>query len=152
MHTDKCGIKQDKKIMGEKTNFIEELFEKDGEKDKINAITEKIIGCAYKVANELGCGFLEKVYENALAHEIRKIVLKVEQQKKIKVYYDKVEVGIYEPDLLVENAVIVELKTVKSLEDSHKAQCLNYLKATGLKICLLINFGNPRVEVKRVIL
>lgn len=100
--------------------------------------------------NELGCGFLERVYENALAHEIRKPGLLVEQQKKIKVYYDGVEVGNYEPDLLVANLVITEIKTVKSLEEPHKAQCLNYLKATGYKTCLLINFGNPKVEVKRL--
>jgi GxxExxY protein len=72
--------------------------------------------------------------------------------KQIKVFYDKFEVGFYETDLLVEDAVLVELKTVKNLDEVHKAQCLNYLKATGLKICLLINFGNPRVEVKRLIL
>ncbi|MEP6901347.1 MAG: GxxExxY protein [Actinomycetota bacterium] len=128
------------------------MFEEDDEKDKINKITEKTIGCAYKIMNEPGVGFLEKVYENALAYEVGKLGLKVEQQKKIKVYYDKVEVGTYEPDLLIEDLVIIELKTVKNLEDTHKAQCLNYLKATGLKICLLINFGNPRVEVKRIIL
>lgn len=135
--------------MDDKTDLIKALFEEDGGKDKINSITEKIIGCAYKVMNELGCGFFEKVYENALAHEIGKLGLKVEQQKKIKVYYDKIEIGNYEPDLLVEGLIIIELKTVKSLEDVHKAQCLNYLKATGFKTCLLINFGNPRVEVKR---
>jgi GxxExxY protein len=149
MHTDKGKIKQDKKIMDSKTDLVKVLFEKDDEMEHINEITEKVIGCAYKVMNELGCGFLEKVYENALAHEIGKLGLKVEQQRKIKVYYDKIEVGKYEPDLLIENLIIVELKTVKSLEDVHKAQCLNYLKATGFKTCLLINFGNPRVEIKR---
>jgi GxxExxY protein len=124
----------------------------DNPKSEINRITEKIIGCAYRVSNELGCGFLEKVYENALAYEIRKLDLKIEQQKQIKVFYDNFEVGFYETDLLVEDIIIVELKTVKNLDDVHKAQCLNYLKATGLKICLLINFGNPRVEVKRLVL
>ncbi|MEJ7701524.1 MAG: GxxExxY protein [Pyrinomonadaceae bacterium] len=136
----------------DKSRLIKALFEQDDSKDEINLITEKIIGCAYKVSNELGCGFLEKVYENALAHEIRKLDLKVEQQKQIKVFYDKTEVGFYETDLLIEDIVLVELKTVKNLDDVHKAQCLNYLKATGLKICLLINFGNPRVDVKRIIL
>lgn len=132
-----------------KNDLISALFEDDDGKDKINEITEEIIGCSYKVMNELGCGFFEKVYENALAYEVRKFDFIVEQQKKIKVYYDNIEIGNYEPDLLVEGLVIVELKTVKSLEDIHKAQCLNYLKATGFKTCLLINFGNPRVEVKR---
>jgi GxxExxY protein len=135
--------------MSEKSDLLKSLFVQDVNQDKINDITEKIIGCAYKVMNELGCGFLEKVYENALAHEIRKLGLKVVQQSKIKVFYDKLEVGVYEPDLLVDDLVIVELKTVINLENVHKAQCLNYLKATGMKICLLINFGNPKVEVKR---
>ena len=135
-----------------KSELLKSLFEKDSEQDKINAVTEQIIGCAYKVMNELGVGFLEKVYENALAHEVGKLGLKVEQQKKIQVFYDKVEVGKYEPDLLIEDSVIVELKTVKTLEDVHKAQCLNYLKATGFKICLLMNFGNSRVEIKRIAL
>lgn len=104
------------------------------------------------MANELGCGFLEKVYENALAYEIRKAGLKVEQQKQVKVFYDKIEVGFYETDLAVQDVVLVESKGVKNPDDSHKAQCLNYLRATSLKICLLINFGNPRVEVKRFVL
>jgi GxxExxY protein len=135
--------------MSVKSDLLKSLFVQDVIQDKINDITEKIIGCAYKVMNELGCGFLEKVYENALAYEIRNLELKVEQQSKIKVFYDKIEVGFYEPDLLVEGLVVVELKTVASLENIHKAQCLNYLEATGMKICLLINFGNPKVEVKR---
>lgn len=141
--------------MGEdnKKGLLDTLFDEDDSKEaEINQITEKIIGSAYKVANELGSGFLEKVYENALAYELGKFGLKVEQQKEIDVFYDNVNVGNYDADLLVEDIVIVELKTVKNLDNAHKAQCLNYLKATGLKICLLINFGNPRVEVKRLIL
>ncbi len=135
--------------MSEKSDLLKSMFVKDPESDKLDEITEKIIGCAYKVMNELGCGFLEKVYENALAYEIRELGFTVEQQKKIKVFYRKIEVGNYEPDLLVEGLVIIELKTVKNLEDVHKAQCLNYLKATGYKTCMLLNFGNPKVEVKR---
>ena len=135
-----------------KSGLLKALFEDEPSKDEINRITEKIIGCAYKVANELGCGFLEKVYENALAYEIGKLGLKVEQQKQVKVFYDKIEVGFYETDLVVQDVVLVELKGVRNLDDAHRVQCLNYLKATGLKICLLINFGNPRVEVKRFVL
>ena len=135
--------------MEKKSELLKSLFEKDEMQNRINLITEQIIGCAYKVMNGLGIGFLEKVYENALAHEIDKLGYKVEQQRKIKVFYDKVEVGNYEPDLLVSELVIVEIKTVKSLEEPHRAQCLNYLKATGYKTCLLINFGNTKVEVKR---
>ena len=114
-------------------------------------ITEKIIGCAFTVANELGHGFLEKVYENALAYEIRKAGLAVKQQHPTPVIYDGLVVGDYTADLFVANEVLVELKAIKNIEDIHVAQCLNYLKATGCIICLLINFGNPRVEIKRII-
>jgi GxxExxY protein len=95
--------------------------------------------------------FLEKVYENALAHELRKKGLQVEQQRAIPVYYDKVVVGEYLADLLVEGSVLVELKAVKNIEDIHKAQCIHYLKATGLMMCLLINFGTPKVQIKRIV-
>ncbi|TAN36006.1 MAG: GxxExxY protein [Verrucomicrobia bacterium] len=122
------------------------------DKHRLNQITEQIIGCAYTVGNQLGCGFLEKVYENALAHELHKVSLKVIQQHPVKVNYDGVVIGDYIADLLVEGCVMVELKAVKALDDIHLAQCLNYLKATGLQLCLLINFGNPRVEVRRVVL
>ena len=121
------------------------------EQAELNQITERIIGCAYTVANTLGNGFLEKVYENALAHELRKSGLLAEAQSPIQVTYDGVVVGDYYADLLVQRNVLVELKAVKALNDNHVAQCLNYLKATGLKVCLLINFGTPRVEVKRLV-
>jgi len=117
----------------------------------LNIITEKIIGCAFKVGNTLGVGFLEEVYENALVHELRKISLFVEQQKALQVLYDGVVVGKYRADLLVEQAIIVELKAVSALEHRHFAQCMNYLKTTGLNLGLLINFGNPKVEIKRVV-
>lgn len=136
----------------DKSELLKSLFEKDNSMNEINKITETIIGCAYKVGNALGCGFLEKVYENALAYEIRKSGLEAKQQEEIKVYYDSVEVGNYDADILVENKVLIELKAVRNFDDVHKAQCMNYLKATGLKICLLINFGNPRVEIKRIAL
>ena len=115
-----------------------------------NQFTEVVIGCAFRVSNDLGCGFLEKVYENALAHEIRKAGLHVEQQKQIIVRYDGVVVGEYVADLLVEGVVLIELKCCKAFDEIHEAQCLNYLKATDLPICLLINFGKPKVEIKRL--
>jgi GxxExxY protein len=117
----------------------------------LDSITERIIGCAYTVGNTLGNGFLEKVYENALAHELRKAGLSVEQQRTLQVRYDGVVVGDYVADLLVDAAVLLELKSVRSLDEVHVAQCLNYLKASGLRVCLLINFGTPRVEIKRVV-
>ena len=118
---------------------------------KENETTNRIIGCAYAVANALGNGFLEKVYENALAHELRKAGLEVEQQKPIRIAYDGILVGEYVADLVVQNSVVVELKAIKAFDAIHHAQCLNYLKATGLRVCLLINFGTPRIQVKRLL-
>ena len=121
----------------------------NGETEKLNDLTKQVIGCAYTVSNSLGAGFLEKVYENALAHELRKAGLHAQQQQPIKVVYDGVIVGDYVADLVVENAILIELKAVKAFDNVHFAQCLNYLKATDMKICLLINFGRPKTEVKR---
>ena len=120
-------------------------------RDELNRITKQVIGCAFTVSNTLGSGFLEKVYENALAHELRRAGIRVEQQHPIKVYYDGIVVGNYVADLLVEDCVLVELKAIKALGNVEMAQCLNYLKATDLRICLLLNFGQPRVEVKRIV-
>jgi len=117
----------------------------------LNPLSKRIIGCGLSVAGTLGCGFLEKVYENALAHELRKAGLGVEQQRGITVLYDGVRVGEYFIDLLVEAAILVELKTVAELSRAHRAQCLNYLRATGMHLCLLMNFGRPRLEVRRVV-
>src|SRR5574340_1095868 len=122
----------------------------DERREQLNEISRRIIGCAYTVSNTLGCGFLEKVYENALAHELRKAGMKVEQQRPIVVQYDGVVVGEYFADLLVEDSVVVELKAAKALDEIHLAQCLNYLKATRLSLCLLLNFGSPKVEIRRV--
>jgi GxxExxY protein len=117
----------------------------------LNQLSKKIIGCAFVVSNTLGAGFLERVYENALAHELRKAGLMVEQQHCVTIIYDGVIVGAYTADLLVEKAVLVELKAVTALDTVHRAQCINYLKGTGLWLCLLLNFGNPRLEIKRVV-
>jgi GxxExxY protein len=116
---------------------------------ELNALTERIIGCAFTVANTLGCGFLEKVYENALAHELRKNGIFVEQQKAIGVIYDGVVVGEFFADLLAEHTVILELKAAKEHHDVFTACCLNYLKATRKPVCLLLNFGMPRLDIKR---
>ena len=116
-----------------------------------NDLTEQIIGCAYRVANVLGTGFLEKVYENALAHELLKNNITVSCQYPLEVQYDGITVGNYFVDLLVENKIIVELKAVKNFDDSHLAQCMNYLRATDKKLALLINFGNSKVQIKRVV-
>jgi len=118
---------------------------------KLDRITERIIGCVYKVSNILGSGFLEKVYENALTLELRENGLETKQQHGIQVRYDGIVVGEFAADLLVENKVIIELKATKALDDIHMAQCLNYLKATDLAVCLLINFGKPKAEIRRIV-
>ena len=118
---------------------------------ELNQISEKIISGAFTVINTLGCGFLEKVYENALAHELKKLKLDVKQQHNIQVRYDGIVVGDYVADLLVNDSIIVELKVTKTFDSIHEAQCLNYLKATGYKICLLLNFAKPKLEVKRIV-
>ncbi len=119
--------------------------------DSLNRLSEIVIGCTHEVSNSLGTGFLEKVYENALAYEIRQHGLKVEQQQELQVRYKNQLVGSYVADLIVANELLVELKVVSALDPVHKAQCLNYLRATGLKLCLLVNFGRPRAEFKRII-
>jgi GxxExxY protein len=116
----------------------------------LNRVTETVIGCAFKVSNTLGIGFLERVYENALVHELQKTPLLVEPQKILQVFYDGVIVGNFRADLLIEKSVIIELKAVTALDSTHFAQCMNYLKATNLNLGLLINFGTPKIEIKRI--
>jgi GxxExxY protein len=118
---------------------------------ELDELTRKVIGCIYAVSNTLGNGFLEKVYENSLAIELRKAGINVEQQSRIQVNYEGIAVGEFFADLVVEKSVILELKVAKGFDENHYAQCLNYLKATGFTICLLVNFGKPRAEIKRVV-
>jgi GxxExxY protein len=116
-----------------------------------NGITQKIIGCVYRVSNTLGAGFLEKVYENALAIELDQSGLRVDQQLPIRVLYKGHVVGGFAADLLVEERVIVELKAARTLDEVHAAQCVNYLRALNLKVCLLVNFGRSRAVIKRIV-
>ena len=111
-------------------------------------LTKKVIGCAFKVHNSLGSGFLEKVYENALRIELSRAGLRVEQQIPIQVYYQGEVIGDFVSDLLVEKRLVVELKAIEKLTKLHEAQLVNYLTATGLDIGLLINFGKS-VQIKR---
>ena len=122
---------------------MEEFLHKD--------ITHSIIGAAYKVYNTLGSGFLEKVYENALCMEIELMGLEVERQAPIKVLYKGKVVGEYFADLLVEKNIIVELKAVTELNRTHEVQLVNYLRATGLRVGLLINFGD-KILIRRKVL
>lgn len=111
-------------------------------------VTKAILGAAYKVHNKLGFGFIEKVYENALVIELKKLDLQVEQQKQIDVFYDGTLVGYYVSDLVVNDLVIVELKAVEFIAKEHEAQLLHYLRASKYEVGLVINFGRS-VTVKR---
>ena len=115
-------------------------------------ITHEIIGAAFAVQKELGYGFLEKVYENAMMVELRQRGLRVVQQAPIDVHYKGVLVGHYVADLLVEGKVLVELKSGKKYNTRHEAQLLHYLKATEIKVGLLINFGERECEYKRMVM
>jgi GxxExxY protein len=130
---------------------LEPRLDADEGRARINETTHAIIGAAHKVSNDLGCGFLEKVYENALSHVLRKTGFAVEQQSAIEVWYDGVVVGLYVADMVVDDSVLVELKVSTAVDEIHLAQCLNYLKATGMTVCLLLNFGLPKVDVKRIV-
>jgi GxxExxY protein len=119
--------------------------------DDRDKLTETIIGCAFTVSNTLGCGFLEKVYENALAIELKAAGLQCEEQKSIPVTYRGVSVGDYFADILVEGQVILEIKASKAIDVNHQAQLINYLKATGIHRGLILNFGTPRLGFKRMV-
>ena len=131
-------------------------MDKRDERDKVDRallhseLTKTIIGGAFDVSNEIGAGFLESVYENALTIALREFGLAVRQQAPIDVYFRGQSVGTFYADLLVENRVIVELKAVSTLAQQHEAQLLNYLNATDIQVGLLINFGNPRIQYRRL--
>ena len=115
-------------------------------------LSYKIIELALEVHNELGCGFLEKVYENALMILFERERIPSKQQAPVDVYFQERVVGQYFADILVDNKVILELKTVDIIAEVHKAQVLNYLRATGMKLGLILNFAKPSLEYKRLVL
>ena len=115
---------------------------------EINVLTHKVIGCAYKVHNVLGPGFLEKVYENALKLELKKLALDVRQQVKLPVLYEGTQVGVYYPDLWIEGQLIIEIKAALTLAPEHESKLIHYLTATGIDDGLLINFGSS-VQIRR---
>ncbi len=117
---------------------------------ELEELTGKIIECAITIHKKLGPGFLESIYLAALLLELVKQGLKVETQKEIKIYYDGKEVGLHRLDLVVEKQIIVELKTIKEFDEIHLAQVISYLKATRLKVGLLLNFAKPVLKIKRV--
>ena len=114
-------------------------------------LSHKIIGAAIEVHRELGPGFLENIYEEALKIEFSEQSLNFDSQKEIKIKYLGIEIGIHRLDLLVEKKIIIELKATKELADIHFAQLRSYLKATGLKAGLLLNFAKPTLEIKRIV-
>ena len=115
-------------------------------------LSYKIIDLAFEVHNELGCGFLEKVYENALMILLEREGIPAKQQAPADVYFQDKVVGQYFTDILVDDKLILELKTVDAIGNVHKAQILNYLRAKGLKLGLILNFAKPRFEYKRLVL
>ncbi len=112
-------------------------------------LTETIIGCAYRVYNKMGFGFLEGVYEKCLLIELKKSDLDAESQKPITVYYDNEIVGEFVADIVVNDTIILELKSVRRIVKAHEVQLVNYLVATGKEVGLILNFGEIKVEVKR---
>lgn len=118
---------------------------------KYEDLTKKVIGCAYAVYNKMGFGYLESVYEKCLLIELKKAGLKAEAQRPISVHYDDELVGEFFADILVENLIILELKSVRRIIKVHEAQLVNYLTATLKDVGLLINFAETKVEIKRKI-
>ena len=112
-------------------------------------LTETIIGCAYRVYNTMGCGFLESVYEKCMVIELQKEGLDTESQKPITVYYDGEIVGEFVADIIVNDTIILELKSVRQVIKAHETQLVNYLVATGKPVGLILNFGERKVEIKR---
>ncbi len=120
--------------------------------ERTEKLTERIIGSAFEVLNELGHGFPEAIYQKALAHELAQSGISAEQQVPFKVRYKGVLVGNYYADIVVDRRVIIELKTVEKLVPAHVGQVLNYLRASTLHVGLLLNFSKPKLEYRRVLL
>ena len=118
----------------------------------LNSLTEKVLAAVFEVSNTLGAGFLEKVYERALLRELSIRGMRAASQKSFAVTYKGQAVGEYFADIIVEDVLVIELKCVERFANEHMAQCLNYLRASGMSICLLVNFQKPKVEWKRIIL
>ena len=131
--------------------FNPEAFYGKKQKHDFEVLSENIIGAAIKVHKELGPGFLENIYEEALKIELTESKINFESQKEVKIKYRDTEVGTHRLDMIIENQIIVELKATKELTDVHYAQLRSYLKATGLKIGLLLNFAKPTLEIKRIV-
>ncbi len=126
-------------------------MDSDREKILYKDLSYKIVGMAMEVHSKLGYGFLEKVYENAMMVLLRRDEIPARQQAPITVYFDRQVVGDYYADILVEGKIILELKSVEMIINAHRAQVLNYLKATGLQLAILLNFGKDKLEYERFV-
>ena len=120
-------------------------------KEKLNSLSNRIIGLASKVHKELGPGFIEKIYEKALAYEFEKEKLPFVQQRVIKVRYEDLEVGNQRVDFIVEDEIIIELKTVSEMSEIHQAQMISYLKTIDKRLGLILNFAKKKLKIKRVV-
>jgi len=136
---------------GRTRKFKYETFYGKKEKHTFETLSKEIIGVAIKVHKELGPGFLENIYEEALKLELTKTKINYDSQKEVKIKYLDTEIGTHRLDIIVENQIIVELKATRELSDVHFAQLRSYLKATGLKVGLLLNFAKPALEIKRIV-
>lgn len=136
---------------GRNRKFNRKAFYGKKKKHDFEALSEKIIGAAIKVHKELGPGFIENIYEEALKIELSRNHINFETQKEVKIKYDDIEIGTHRLDMIVENQIIVELKAVRELADVHFAQLRSYLKATELNVGLLLNFAKPTLEIKRIV-
>lgn len=121
-------------------------------KSLMNTNEHKIMDIVFQVHNTLGCGFLEKVYENAVCIKLNESGIRAVQQAPIKVYFEDKVVGEYFADILVEDKIVLELKCVEEISDIHRAQMINYLKATKLRLGIIINFNKPKLEYERIVL
>jgi GxxExxY protein len=121
------------------------------EREHLNSLSEAVLAAIFEVSNTLGAGFLEKVYERALLKELGLRGIRARAQVSCPVMYKGCCVGDYFADLIVEDVLVVELKCVERLSSEHMAQCLNYLRASGRAVCLLVNFQKPKVEWKRIV-
>jgi GxxExxY protein len=121
------------------------------ERASLEALVEKVVGAAYEVSNVLGAGFLEKIYERALVEELNLRSVRVRAQAPYPVAYKGKHIGTYSADLVVDDRLLVEVKCVEGFSNEHLAQCINYLKVSGLHLALLINFRRPKVEWRRIV-
>ena len=119
--------------------------------DKLDLLTEQVLSAIFEVSNTLGAGFLEKVYQRALLRELSLRGISATGEVSFRVMYKEQCVGEYFADILVEDALVLELKCVERFAGEHTAQCINYLRASGLTVCLLVNFQRPKVEWKRIV-